>query len=89
MTIIRNGIILALMAKTPQTAIQELVDDGYSEARIAELLRESDEKCDIAQSTIHRIRTDKQSARYDVGVALIALRDRLRQKPKSSRPAGR
>ncbi len=76
------------MAKNPKTAIQELVDDGYSEARIAELLRESNEKFEIAQSTIHRIRTDKQSARYEIGVALIALRDRLR-KPKSIRSAGR
>lgn len=70
-----NGIILALMT-TPQTAIQDLINSGYSEARVAELLKEQEE-LEIAQSTIHRIRTGKQSVRYDVGIALIRFRDRL------------
>lgn len=59
----------------PQAVIQELTQAGYSEARIAELLKSED--IDIAQSTINRIKSGKQSARFDVGAGLIRLRDRL------------
>lgn len=73
---------------TPQAAIQDLTLAGYSEARIAELLREQ-EQLEIAQSTIHRIRTGKQSVRYETGVVLIRFRDRLLSEPNQESSGGR
>jgi hypothetical protein len=68
----------------PRVAIQDLTKAGFTEARIAhelteELRKSEDLKEDqrISQSTIHRIKNEQQSVRFDVGQGLIRVRERL------------
>lgn len=81
LTAIRNGIIFALMLdpQDPQSAICELIDSfGYSEARIAEEIRGLDDGLTTSQSSIHRIKNGKQTPRFDEGVAILKLRERVK-----------
>lgn len=63
----------------PQAAICELIESfGYSEAKIAEEIRGLAEGLTTSQSSIHRIKNGKQTPRFDEGVAILRLRERVK-----------
>lgn len=58
--------------------IQDLLDAGYSEARIAEEV-----SCPTSQATINRIKTgERKSVRFELGMAIIELHQRVTAEPQ-------
>lgn len=62
----------------PAAAIRELIESyGYTEARIAEEIREH-AGLTTSQSSINRIKGGKQAPRFDEGMEIIRLRDKAK-----------
>jgi len=62
--------------------ISELVANGYTEQGIADALRSSG--VDVTQSTINRIKRKALNPRFDIGIALVHLKERAPRPMRSA-----